>query len=652
MTDLFLESAARIGHRLAARAAWSGAACAWTILVLDRASREALRGVPRVTGGSVYNGTAGIALFLLELHRLTGDAAVRRAAEGALRHALADPHLRPPARFAFHAGRVGVAWTLARAARVLERDEWLAEAAALLAPMAGLEGDDPGLDVVGGAAGAIPALLQLAPLLGPEHTTETAVRLGERLIERARREPGGWSWDGAQGVHARNLCGLAHGAAGMGHALVELFHATGDARFRWGAEQAFAYEREFFIAGEGHWPDLRHDAMSEYLGWGRVAELALRVRAGERSLPYTPHVMNAWCHGAAGIALTRLRAWEVLGTPVYRDEAEAATEAAARSLRGGTDNFSLCHGAAGNAEPLLHAAEVLGRPELRARAEEAAREGCERYEMAGRPWRCGVLGRASDPALMMGEAGIGHFLLRLHDPATPPVLLLRAPAPPAELRLASIPAAEALRRGDAAVFFPRTLALLARAGRDGGLFPPLFGGAPEGAPEAAFRALPVRIAAEPDAALRERLEDAFAVEGAAYEGTRAIADFTEEYLWTLVSPASRPVDWEGGELRLAPHARVVEARWEGGAEGAPGRVFHLLIRAGNRVRTRVLSPLSGLVLRVLEEAPGRAAEVAARVAALGATADAGALEAKVRAQLAQAHAAGLVEGAPAAVAAR
>jgi len=39
------------------------------------------------------------------------------------------------------------------------------------------------------------------------------------------------------------------------------------------------------------------------------------------------------------------------------------------------------------------------------------------------PWPCGLQRAATVPGLMVGTAGIGHFLLRLYDPAAVPSIL-------------------------------------------------------------------------------------------------------------------------------------------------------------------------------------------------------------------------------------
>jgi len=45
------------------------------------------------------------------------------------------------------------------------------------------------------------------------------------------------------------------------------------------------------------------------------------------------------------------------------------------------------------------------------------------------PWPCGVLNAGETPNLMLGTAGIGHFLLRLHDGDRTPAIAIILPAP-------------------------------------------------------------------------------------------------------------------------------------------------------------------------------------------------------------------------------
>jgi lantibiotic modifying enzyme len=85
---------------------------------------------------------------------------------------------------------------------------------------------------------------------------------------------------------------------------------------------------------------------------------------------------------------------------------------------------------AGNAELLIYASEVFDNAAYRRLAEQVARRGIEMYANAGLAWPCGVMGGGESPNLLLGVAGIGHFLLRLHAPEkTPSVLILRPELP-------------------------------------------------------------------------------------------------------------------------------------------------------------------------------------------------------------------------------
>src|ERR1700756_4215217 len=123
--DFFLEVPHRIGRRVAAAAEWEGDGATWTIMSPDRDRPELRVAKAAKASGTVYEGTAGIGLFLAELWSATGrsDAELARAALGAIRHALADSAQLPESAYGFHGGRVGIAYAAARIGRLLGRPE-------------------------------------------------------------------------------------------------------------------------------------------------------------------------------------------------------------------------------------------------------------------------------------------------------------------------------------------------------------------------------------------------------------------------------------------------------------------------------------------------------------------------------------------------
>jgi lantibiotic modifying enzyme len=211
---------------------------------------------------------------------------------------------------------------------------------------------------------------------------------------------------------SRNLTGFGHGAAGVGYALLEFFHATGDSKYRKAAESAFAYERHWYDPSQQNWPDLR--------------EQPGQPRPSRKALPF----ITAWCHGAPGIALSRLRAYEILKDSTCKAEALVAVETTRRAiesrLHSPNANYSLCHGLAGNAEVLRFGFAVLesAASEAAKAAPEVAAKGIENFGRGECSWPCGTPA-GENPSLMLGLAGIGYFYLRLAVPSVPSILILR-----------------------------------------------------------------------------------------------------------------------------------------------------------------------------------------------------------------------------------
>ena len=185
--------------------------------------------------------------------------------------------------------------------------------------------------------------------------------------------------------------------------MLELFVATQDERFRASAEGAFAYERSWLDPISGTWPDLR---------------MGGQQRGARRTIASPAE--GTWCHGEAGIALSRLRAAAVLGPGPHDHDADLALEATRRhlaeALLHAIEDLSLCHGAAGTADVLLCAGEAD-------RALDLGRVALDRYATTGDDWPCGV-DHETTPGLFLGLSGIASFFLRLHDQGIPSPLAL------------------------------------------------------------------------------------------------------------------------------------------------------------------------------------------------------------------------------------
>jgi hypothetical protein len=399
-----MEIANSISRELCTRAVEWGDACTWVEprLEVPASSLRAGSVASRPLGPDLYGGTAGVAFFLGHWAAATGNRRARRVAASALRHALTSAE-RAERGGGFYEGWAGVAWCAAHVGRLLGEEE-IAVAARRLARKRAVESDGS-WDLLGGEAGTLLALLLLHEQLHDKVLLERATALGERLLAAAPSRDGERSWPSPGGGPA-NLTGLSHGTAGIAHALVELHRASGEARFRTAAEQAMAYERRLFNRDLSNWPDLRG--------------------AGAARSAREPRVMTAWCHGAGGIGLARLHAWEAL----QDQEAAAETRAALVSVRrvlsedavAGIEDLSLCHGIAGLSNLIAEARDAGVEPD--ANDTGLLQNVLERWSRLRRD--ATQLPRLRQaPGLFLGLAGIGYAAARIAGIPAFPILLPR-----------------------------------------------------------------------------------------------------------------------------------------------------------------------------------------------------------------------------------
>jgi len=185
-------------------------------------------------------------------------------------------------------------------------------------------------------------------------------------------------------------------------------------RLRCVADEALRYEAAWFDHRRNAWPDLR------------AAKPDLSERAAEG--PLGGVYPTLWCHGAAGIGMTRLRIHQLTGSLNAASEAAAALQATCSgtvaSLKAGAAGHGLtvCHGHGGAAELFLMAHETLGEPEHLATARWVVHHTIAQSGDDVERWPIGVDGGGSSYGLMTGLAGALAVCLRAAHPLRfPPV---------------------------------------------------------------------------------------------------------------------------------------------------------------------------------------------------------------------------------------
>ena len=350
---------------------------------------------------SPLDGVGGIALFLADDARVTGNDAARQLARSGLEWCSSDEHRSQPTwgymktpTIAAQAGLV-ICWLRLAAAG----DPTALERATALARSFHGQPLGPMTEYLYGAAGHGVALLRACHATGDRAHLDEAIRIGAWLEEVATREDSSHgtalSWPSAlEGPRRTFFLGFMHGTSGVGYYLTLLQQA--DPSDRWAA----------LIRGTAAY--LRAHAVEDHggLNWGRT--------------PGDKADRCAWCHGAAGIGRFWTEAYAVLREAPDLETAIAAAEC--------TYNYGdyrsaaiQCHGLSGNGELFLELNRLTREQRWLDRAAEFAR-ACFAYRVRtpeGDAWQTDVPGKTS-PDYMYGGAGPGHFFLRLLERGATP----------------------------------------------------------------------------------------------------------------------------------------------------------------------------------------------------------------------------------------
>jgi lantibiotic modifying enzyme len=400
-----LHAATEIGMRVCSEAIWHQNQCAWISMQHDYRAGEKPELMSATTGPGLYNGSAGIAYFLKYLYQYTDLSIFKKHMLGAMNHAIHHSKQLPDMmRHSYWSGHLGIALTALEIGQLLDDmalEEYAVNTLHNIFKRNDLE--KAGLDILDGCAGAIIATLRYREII-PESIysllNQYLRALAERLMESSQESHLGRSWASAHD-HVP-LLGYAHGQAGYAHALTEVGYHLNDDRYISAGKEAIKYENHFYDDEKNNWPDFRNQPGSSD----------------------GPKFMNAWCHGAMGIGLSRLRCYELEHESNYLEDALKCLNHSCLSHPIVFISSCQCHGFSGNAELLIYAYEVLGDISYQKEMEKMTREVLK-YHASGRSWVNGLNTQHQIPGLMDGIAGIGYFYLRLYKMEQTPSLLIQ-----------------------------------------------------------------------------------------------------------------------------------------------------------------------------------------------------------------------------------
>lgn len=374
---------------------------------------------------SLYRGASGIILLLLELHAAGEDPAALAEAIAAGEEVVAYLDGKETLSVSPSTGWPGYAFALGELARVSGREDFRVAAARCLdrlhaqavplgagigwiepmpfSDITGMTGDREIYDQSVGAAGAGLILLYAHRAGLHDRALDWAVAVGERLLEVAEKDPDGLRWrmmsDMPFPFTAPNF---AHGGAGVGYFLAQLFRETGDPRHLEAAREAARYTL----------------SRATPAGSGR---LICHTEEARKPIFY----LGA-CHGPAGTGRLLLELHALTGEASWLEEAKAlvdgllSTGAPEIRSKGYWNNFGQCCGDAGVGEFALLMAARTGEQAYIDLAERCGAVIAAHSELAdgGRRWPQAEHRERPDfieaqTGYMQGAAGIASFLLHL-----------------------------------------------------------------------------------------------------------------------------------------------------------------------------------------------------------------------------------------------
>jgi lantibiotic modifying enzyme len=403
----------------------------------------------RANDHTVYHGSAGIGLFELELALATGDDAYNRKAEEAAELVASTVGTLTTAPVAFATGWPGYAFALKEFASAVgspdQKSAWRAAAGlalqkleaqsapagsgiAWIEPMpfsdiTGFSGDREIYDLSVGAAGAAITLLDFVSSYISASALSLAVAASERLLDVAVKTADGWRWDLMNDIPFPFLApNFAHGGAGVGYVMAQLFDHTQDERYLEAAVQAAKYTM----------------SRSSDVGDGCL------ICHTEQQKP--PHFYLGACHGPAGTGRLLLTLDRLTGDPQYREQLQSlyrgllAIGAPATRSWGWWQNYGQCCGDAGLGDFALLAWEATSEQQWLDLAHACA-EVLLQTSTSGPVGADGLRGRwwvqaehrarpeflQAQTGYMQGAAGIGSFFVHLATALSPNPVRVRFP---------------------------------------------------------------------------------------------------------------------------------------------------------------------------------------------------------------------------------
>lgn len=280
----------------------------------------------------LYDGIGGIAVFMAITTKIRGEKNFKEIFER-LRYTLfsyTDLIIKGGREPQMHCtgalvGEGSIVLTYILLYELTDKNEFLTYAEKHCEILERLIWNDSDNDLLSGNAGAVIVLIKLYMITGRQKWLLLAGKISEDLWDKAVKTDEICGWFPQRMKNP--LAGMAHGNSGYIMAFAYLLETTKDPKYILWIQKLLKYEDSLYSEKLGNWKDLRD----------------------ERRIEKSETCANAWCHGAPGILLSRMKLFELKDFHedliVMRDIKRAKESLFKNACRRGA---CLCHGMAGN----------------------------------------------------------------------------------------------------------------------------------------------------------------------------------------------------------------------------------------------------------------------------------------------------------------
>lgn len=253
-------------------------------------------------------------------------------------------------------------------------------------------------DLISGNSGIVLVLINMYKKTGTPTYLQKAIQIAEQLIEDMVTDKGKVGWKSE--VVPEVLAGFAHGNSGFIEMFSRLYEVYPQAKYLRVLSRLVEYENSLYSEKNNNWTDLRKFSEEDQ----------------NRDQPI------AWCHGAAGILLSRLTLYNAIKNSgetalfqqVIKDISLAKNKLIEDGLHAG---FCLCHGNMGNLLILKRYAEIFDDKQVRSICDSRFEQILEFLNDQN------VLPtELYNPGFMTGLSGIAYALLKYTMPELPLII--------------------------------------------------------------------------------------------------------------------------------------------------------------------------------------------------------------------------------------